>query len=242
VAHGAPDDSNVVKSGPPHRLDDLAELAVRLSSPNLFDRRGEVLFATAFSEGLGAVTTGAAGTGAAVDLFAGNSRQGAFCTRLTAGSDGARYAQIYKTLALPAACQVGLELTISVEANTDYWKVRLLWYDGATSHIGTIHVHHASHVLQYYSSGGVYTTFASGVNLVELSSPTHTLKMVLDMEEDTYVRCILNQTTYDLSAYSLFTQAAATYPHLEALIAHYATAGNNPVAYLDNVIVTQNEP
>ena len=51
MAHGAPDWFGTTPQGMVHRVADLAELAARLGSPDVFDRRGNVLFMDSFENG-----------------------------------------------------------------------------------------------------------------------------------------------------------------------------------------------
>jgi len=48
---GAPDDSNVLSTSTFYRLDDMAELAVRLGSPVQYLRSGNIVFCTTFEDG-----------------------------------------------------------------------------------------------------------------------------------------------------------------------------------------------
>jgi len=72
--------------------------------------------------------------------------------------------------------------------------------------------------------------------------PMHTMKLVVDLNTDRYVRFILNETEYDLSAYSANTFANPDQPHLGVKAILYSTAGFNADCWVDDIILTQNEP
>ncbi|GAI79944.1 unnamed protein product, partial [marine sediment metagenome] len=69
----------------------------------------------------------------------------------------------------------------------------------------------------------------------------HVFKLVIDFENNKYVRLIINNTTYDLSSYNLYVDDAVGEKYANALISLRSRKDYNDVMYVDNVIFTQNE-
>jgi len=65
---GAPDDSNVLSTSTFYRLDDMAELAVRLGSPVQYLRSGNIVFCTTFEDGFNRLSYHAPVLGGSVSL------------------------------------------------------------------------------------------------------------------------------------------------------------------------------
>ena len=70
----------------------------------------------------------------------------------------------------------------------------------------------------------------------------HTLKVVGDFVNNKYVRLLFDSTTYDVSAYDLSESANSTAANLDVIIKNTNATDFSQTNYIDNVIVTQNEP
>lgn len=242
MAHGAPDDSNVVKTGVVHRIDDLAELAARLGSPNVWDRRGDVLFQSDFREGMGAFHSFWYGTGASVALVTGHSRQGAYSIRLRAGSDGDRRSYIQLAFPFQDPSKVGLEFSFAVAAQTEYVEAYIGWYDGTYKREGRVCYHHVDSELDYRDTGDAWADWKSDIALNECIRPEHTMKLVVDMATAQYHRFLLDSYAYSMAGIDVYEVASSTPPYWYFYIYHRGVATHTPDSFIDCVIVTQNEP
>lgn len=242
MAHGAPDDSNVVKLGPIYRVDDLAELAVRLGSPSLWDRRGEIVVIDSFEHGLGRSGSLLSGTGAHIRLSCARALHAGYCVALKAGADASRYAGLAYIYGLPQTTKLGLEFSFTIDDDTEYWEWRIFWYTGSSYSLAAVRYDAQDDTLYYLDSDGDWTEFASSVTLRKYAEAWQIGKLVADYTDLEYVRFVLSNTVYSLADLSLQTVVSSTSPQLVCQALHYGTSGNNPVAYLDAVMVTQNEP
>lgn len=242
MAHGAPDDSNVVKTGIVHRIDDLAELAARLGSPNVWDRRGDLLYATDFREGIGMFHSGFTGTDGGIALVTGHSRQGAYSMRLRASDEAQQYAYLQLAFPFQDPSKVGLEFSFSVAAQTKHVGAWIAWRDGAKEYIARILYHHTDSKVWYYTEPTTWTALQTGIELHECTRPEHTLKLVVDMDAEEYVRLLLDAETYSMAGLVPDEAPNTNPPYWYFYIQHFGEEDQNPLVYIDNVIVTQNEP
>ncbi len=242
MPHGAPDDSDVVKTGVVHRLDDLAEAVARRGSPNVWDRRGDVLFLTDFREGLGPFHTAFSGDGGGIALVTGHSRQGAYSIRLRAGSDDDHYAYLHLAFPFQDPSPVGLEFSFSVAEWTEHVRAEIVWYDGTNERVGLVAYNHTAHQLWYWIHPGEWAFLERTITLNECLRPEHTLKLVVDMATGEYARFMLDDRTYAVFKYPVHVVPDTRAPYWYFAIWQFGVAGHNPDCYIDNVIVTQNEP
>jgi len=254
MPHGTPDWGLVGPKYTTYGLDDLGEHAVRLGSPVLWDRRGDVLVETDFREGLGSFYANGGGLLWAVALHAGNARTGAYCVKLTAGSDGALNAYLQKRLPRPVLAKVGLEFSFSCAAWTSAWEWQILWQAGSVLYTAYVRYDHVNGLLQTYEEPATWTTFATVDVLYTDDHVQHTGKLVVDMGAvdavgnplPVYDRFHFNEQGYNLRlpppAREVDRFPGGVPDEFLVTVVHSAVALHNPDGYVDNVIVTQNEP
>lgn len=242
MPHGTPDWGLVGPKTTVYGLDDLGEQAVRLGSPHLWDRRGDTVFSTDFRDGMSPFIPTAGGVGGNIVLSTGHTRQGAYSLKLTPRSDDPFYAHVDLQLAIPRTRSLGLEFSFSLDEDTDAWSGALALFDGARYHRAAVRYDHVNRVLEHYSLLTAYTPFATGVWGPEHAYPSNTIKLVANFDTGFYVRVLMNDGLWNLPAVPIDSMGLPGAANLRVRIYHYAVAGKNPVGYLDNVIVTQNEP
>lgn len=249
MPHGMPDWGLVGPKTTTFGLDDLGEHAVRLRSPHLFDRRGDVLLATDFRDGLEAFIGDGTGVGWYVCLATGHSRQGAYSAKLVTGTAALSVADLIVDMAYPHMGKFGLEYTFSLDENTAHIEGYIQWDDGTTAWAGMIEYSLVNQRLRCLDQNLGLSTFATGLGLVATDQPSHTLKFVVDgsVTPAMYVYCILNETPYLFTATGVGTRevdrtGVVVRPRLRFIIRHLDNAGVHVPAYIDNVICTQNEP
>jgi len=247
MPHGTPDWGLVGPKSTTYGLDDLGEHAVRLGSPHLWDRRGDVVFATDFRDGMDMLYGGVSGLNAAVSLWTGYSRQGAYSVRLLTGSTANWMASINGMLPLPVSSRVGFETSFSVDAGTFAFDMELHWYTGVWLHECTVRYQHPGNTLWCLTSLGLVQFATHFEPLWASPHPCHTMKVVADMQADAaglfwYVRFILDNVLYDLSTYQTQAALSGIDPHIFFMFEHMGTNAQNNPSYVDNVLVTQNEP
>lgn len=223
-------------------LEDMAELAARLGSIVTFDRKGDVVWLDDFESGLSKWLTHGTGTDKAIEISSESSRDGGFSAKLTPGNAEDNYAYIHHRAAMPVKSKIGLEFSFTMELYVKILEARLELYDGTHGFYTRIRFDDEEHKLYYFNSEGNPVEFASEVTLFRQDKVFHTLKFVVDFEEEKYDRCILNNTQYDLSTYAIQKTEVALAPLLAEYIYVYNGADGLHPILIDNVILTQNEP
>lgn len=240
--HGTPDWGLTGPKETVHGLDDMGELAVRGGSPHLWDRRGDVVFSSDFRDGMSPFIPTAGGVGGAIVLSTGHTRQGAYSLKLTARSDDPFYAHVDLQLPIPRTRRLGLEFSFSLDEETAAWSGALALFDGADYHRAAVRYDHVNRRLEHYSLLDGYIPFADPVWGPEHAYPSNTIKLVANFDAGFYARVLMNDAVWTLPTVAIDSMGLVGAANLRVRIYHYAVAGENPVGYLDNVIVTQNEP
>lgn len=220
----------------------LAELAASLTPVKRYDRRGDVIFVDSFEKGMGSWVGATYGTGAAVNLSSKVALFGGISLSLTTGSDGAQAAKASLQLPYPVESKAGLEYSFTHHPNLVYHYFHFYQRDGATRYEYIVRFDIQNGLLSVRTPGPAWTQFASGVTLDTGQDQFHAAKLVADCVNFKYMRFLFNDTSYDLSAYAPYSVAEVVAAYVQAAIQVDGPAGSNLEAFMDNVIVTVNEP
>lgn len=242
MAHGTPDWGHSKTTTVYPLVTDLAELAARLGSIDTYDRRGNVSYMDDFTHGKEAWHEITTGSGAAIELSTTAPQWGANHLKLTGGSDSTRLAQVSRYLAVPVLSSVGLEFGVCFPTSWSNFRISIRYDDGTDQHRGGITLSDQADKIYYLDDAGANQEVDDLIDLISLRNLYHQVKLVVDLSGDTYVRLMLDQTTYDLSDYALYTATSAAEPRLFVWLEVESRAAQNDYVYIDGVIITHNEP
>jgi len=219
-----------------------AELAARLGSVDTYERRGQVLFLDSFDQGVGKWVQNSAGTGADLKPYINNARTGSVCAEVTTGSAGFLNSAIVHYFSPSSLKAIGFEMSFTKSASHTYIDLQIQIYDGSYVHNAQVRYDVAAATLSYKDSDGAWQSFASSVFLYSSSALFHSAKLVIDPETSKYVRFLVGNLTYDLSAYSYQKTVSALQVHGIVTFYTWGAAASNIKSLVDDAIITQNEP
>lgn len=240
--HGAPDWSVYRIDSASYTVMDLAELAARLDSINVFDRRGDVVWLEDFTTGLNQWDILTAGTGAAAAISPAHFLSRGYSTKLTCGSSDTRLIGLRTYKPYPRTQPFGLEASFTVETNHELFTLYAHVVTGGQGHLYQLQWSEANDTLSYFSTLGFPIALTPTVYLHRDPTCFHTLKLVFDPINRLYVRALLNHQEWDLSTITPYTTAQAAGSYLLLLAQYQGDAETNAVGYVDNIILTQDEP
>lgn len=243
MPHGQPDFGTYTQKITTYGLADMGELAVRLGSPDTFDRRGDIVFLDDFEHGIEKCDFILRGAGAAAAWVSTQTRTKGFSVELIAGSTLQRQATLRFRTPYPAISNFGVEASFSIGLVPESVFLAFSLYTGTQRVQGSIRIDTQNDRLQYADAAGVQQIFAPVVPFFKAVGLFNFSKMVMDLTNRTYRRCIFNNVEYDLSAFALeVTPDLVTAPHISWNITVFSVALTNAVIYVDDMILTQNEP
>ena len=241
MAHGVPDFGVTNAPKTLYQVLEMGELAVRLRSIVSHDRRGDVLGLDDFENGLSKWLPGTSGSSALVQLSLERARSGLFSCRLVAGSTASCYAQIQRSFPIPVYSPVGAEISFNLDSAIDNFMLQVNVVTGTAVLLAAARWRDTTHDLQVQTGAAIWTTVATGLDLAEVESHFHVLKVVMDPTTKKYVRVILNDALYDVSALPVVSTPGALPRRLITVVQLTGRAGFNDVAYVDDAIYTFNE-
>lgn len=223
-------------------LADLGELAARLGSPVTYDRRGEVVWYDIFENSLSPWNTSALGTGAVVEAVTTDTDLEGKAAKLTGGSDGVRTATLTRRFSLTSLQKVGFEVSVYyTTTGFEHILLDVARYDSVNLHWGAIRIL-GTNSQEYLDSDNNYTEFATETVWGSTAPIYHNLKLVVDMDNDEYVRFLYDETEYDLSSIAIRSQASAVEPQHVIQFTVKSADGQNDIVQVGRAIVTGNEP
>lgn len=242
MVHGTPDWGLTAGQATVYQLTDLGELAVRLGSIVSFDRRGDVVWLDDFEDGANKWEVAVAGTGAAVAISTARARNGAQSILLTAGSDGARYAQIGHFQAIPSLSNLGVEFSFAHIAALDNLLLELDVNTGSRLLTPRIRYDEVNSLILYKDAAGVDQELGPSNFFTADWYRFSTIKLVVDLEAEEYVRLIVDLTVFNMAGIPLAAEDNSAAGNASTTIRNTGDAGFNNKVYVDDVILTQNEP
>lgn len=241
MGHGTPDWWGGSPKSTTYALGDMAELAVRLGSVVNYDRSGEVLSIDEFCEGLATVTddTGP-GIGSVYPSFAGTSGKGLSLCLHALASD-ASYASFSRYFPFYVLGGLGIEISFSCDANLGYFEHWTYVCDGTNQGIYVVRYNHPTGTIQVRDSAGAWQTVGTPGQVFADAKAFHTLKLVIDTLTAKYVRVRFNGYTYLAAAYGPQISGWPFEKYLQVGVKIGQTASAAMLAYVKDLIVTQNE-
>lgn len=242
MAHGAKDCSNVLMPTQAYRLDDLGELAVRLGSIVTYNRAGMVLLLDGFETGLNAWTIGTYGVGSSVVLTSDKAYNGGACVLMDSGTGANPIAQMIRFTPVRVPTRMGFQVFFSPDNDLYTMGIGIISNRIPTARTFLVEYKHSTGELLYYRPGPGWTVFASMGEQYFDNDDWHNIKMIIDTETGEYVRCYFDDKVYDMSGFLPYTEDWARGPMEYIVLTTWGTALLAGVNYVDNVVVTFNEP
>jgi len=242
MAHGFPDWGIAAPKKTVYALQDMAEAVARLGSIVTFDRRGDVIRLDDFESGLVKCEL-SIGAGGSIVACADTVRSGVLSAKLVTGAVSGRMCTITHHLPQPVLSRMGYEVSFAQLPSPGYiqWTLHLtiysdIWY-------GLLRYVPIDRELLLYGSDGAWKTIDADLWLRSSKYLFHTVKIVMDFDTKYWVRAILNHKEYDLSAYELRHEfITLTEPWIYGGVQISTGDDAAKTVYVDDVIITQNEP
>ena len=228
--------------GPVYEEIRLAEHAARLGSIHAFDRRGDVIWFDDFEHGVAKWDSLKGGADADFLPSVAACRNGGLSAKLVCASVTGKYMRIMKYLPYPVLGSFGVEASFTLNPANSYTILDVYLYDGTNWLNVAIQYSLITDRFSYRNSLGSMTVLAENLVLGESDKLFHTWKIAFDAPSQKYKRVILNETNYDLSAQGLWVYPSDISPRMEVRIETHTIGDVTVTSYLDDVIITQNEP
>lgn len=225
-----------------HALYDLGELAVRLGGIHSIDRLGDIFLVDSFENGIENCTVFTHGVGSSVSLSGAKHKTGGFSCKFVSGSTLGKLAQIDLATPYPQISNMGAEFSFMLVS--DVYQVSItLWVFTSTTYKGLYLKYYPGDDALYYEDIDFYEKELDlDADFRYADDCFNTIKMVGDFENGNWLRVITNKGVYDLSGIELFGETGIYDPMVKFRIQVYSASGDNAIVYIDDVMLTLNEP
>jgi len=223
-------------------MQDMGELAARLKSIDTHDRRGDIVWLDDFESGVDNFHHFITFVADTVTWDTTTARSGAFCAKLHASNNPGSDAAMFRYLAYPALGRMGLEFSFATPHNTQNIVGTMYFDNGVRYYEGSLLYRVGTEDLSVRDAGGVWQLIDGNREIQRDLHAWNTVKLVVDFAALQYVRLIFNEHEYDIAPYAPRDVGASVVPRLQVEIWNSYIVAGAADTYVDDVIVTQNEP
>lgn len=223
-------------------ITDMGELAARLGAPNVFDRMGNIVWSEQFEYGLGSWQLGSTGGGLDPVLVAHPYLYKPYALKFAseAGSTGGSITQI--NLHLPYESALGIEFAFNPNFRATTLELYINVYTGAKYYAFGAEFQLKNGIIRLYKQGGGYNNVYSNPLGYTRSDNYHVVKLVMDLANGLYKRLMFGNLDIDVTGKTLHVGTSGTRPSMTLLFRLESAADYDEVLFLDNVIITLDEP
>lgn len=245
MAHGGPDWGTEGPLSTIYSIQDLGELAARLGSIDMFDRRGNVFCLDSFDDGIEQWASGGNPAGWTAEWSAYHHKSGGFSAKLApkAADDATVY--MNRVIGYPAKSRIGIELAFITSKRLKQYDLTVDTLTGETLYTPYIRCVQDIGAFwadwQYLGSDNLYHNLTPRW-AHEVYTTFHILKLVFDLITEKYVSLVVDTIRYDLSGHDLWHTADGSAPIITAQYMVTNGTALETQSYIDDFIATQNEP
>jgi len=242
MVHTLPDGTTKYKMVTIFGQIDSGELAARLGSIASFDRRGNVIWMDDFESSILHWGVTAGGGGGAAAYSTDRALRGNGSCKIQSGTTTEDPTEIIRPLAFPVLGKMGFELAISYAALINILTWRMVVYDGSTIYTAKVFWHNGLNRFYYHDHNDDPQVLRSGVDLTQPDHGFNIIKLVCDFSTGEYIRLIYNATTIPMTDLKFYQNSSGVSPRMLIEFWVDGVTDQDAVVYVDNAIVTQNEP
>jgi len=242
MTHGAPDNYQVKPKLTTYTLQDMAELAERIGAIHSIDRLGDVIFNENFKDGICHWNTETGGLGETIEECGNRSEQGGFSLKILIPANDDAYAEIYRAMPYPIEGKIGFEFCNTTNAYMKNITAWLLFYTGSIKIVFGIKFDITNENIYYWNEGDDWVLLDENVKILWTWYLFHRQKFIVDLLALEYVRHRTSTKTTNMSGKYPHTINDDSKPHIYIELYINGNADGIIETYLDNIIITQNEP
>ena len=223
-------------------LVDLAELAARLQSPYIFDRRGDVVILDDFEAPALKWAGDLVGVGADAGLTTGRAFGGSRSFWMRSGEAAGDFVEMRRYVFEPESARCGMTVYFNTQETGLALEFGMKLPHGDTIYVGCIRLSDSANAIQYLSSAGTWETVATLPAIPRKAHAFFPVKLILDYNLLTYREFLLGPYSYDLSPFTLLKDTATPVASSHLYIRITSDPTGRRDVWVDNFVFTRNEP
>ena len=223
-------------------LVDYGELAVRLGSIASFNREGSVIFWDDFEKTPIKWVSDTQGAGTIVVLTDETALSGGQCVKMATAAAANALGRIHKAFPLYHVGKMGFEFVFNHEEKEADLEMSIVHLAGGDQYSAKIKLNLDTKVLTYIDEDSNWIVIASSVEIPKQTHLFQHFKVVIDTEKHEYVRVMLNREEYNIENNIIPSFSIGGDEYINFQISLINTDVLAQLIYIDNVIITRNEP
>ena len=242
MPHGYPDWGPSAPIATVYSLQDMAELAVRLGSIVTFDRRGAVCWLDDFEHTINHWEIHIDSPPGAITLSAEAARTGALSAKITSPSINGDASEMVKRLPCPTPSNLGFEFSWAGAEDLAYLRAQIMLNPTGYRYYFDIRYDIAQDYLYYRNSAGTWVQLSPRVWTAKSPYVWNTIKFVIAATTFKWKHILFNSQPFDMANIPGYQPSIGHPYEMDARIAAYSGTAGSKLVYIDDVIITQNEP
>lgn len=243
--HGGIDYPDYIQATTPHSNPvqiTLAELAIRLGFPQVFERTGNVLFYETFENGVSDWNPSGSPAQNKACLASRGLLNSPYSAKLGLDTTVSGFSTINKFLGYPYVTTFGFEMSFLADDQFGDLRVGLYVRTGVYRYSVWWSYSDVTYEWAVLTTGPVWQTVETYDIATYDHVSWHTVKIVADIPNEQYARLMFDTEDVGLSAIPLLRTDDTTKPYLALYIQNFIAGTRDVNIYVDNVILTINEP
>jgi hypothetical protein len=240
MVHTLPDYTTKYKLAKIFGQYDTGELACRLGSLSTEDRRGNVVWFDDFEATTAKWSLGGGGGGGSAALSTTTARYGKQCVKIVTPNAVALFSTMLQYFTLPSNYKIGTEIYILFIDKEIKLTQYFYGYTGTAIFTATLEIDLNAETVKITDDAGVQQTIATTIPWTLNEQPWILVKLVIDWDTKKYIRLIIGNNEYDISAYGLESAMSVHKEGIQVWYIAQCTDNTNNTLYFDDFILTQN--
>jgi hypothetical protein len=238
----SPDYNKYLPNSTRFSLQDMGELAARLGSFSVFDRRGEIVWYDRCAFGTTPWIVTSDGAGAEVVPSVYNSYLSPYSLKMTSGNTLGASVSVSRRCNLFDISSIGFEVATLNYAQVIDYIVKIEYVVQSIKYSAQIKVKYDDNEVFYYDESGNFVSLADPSSAANNVLRFVNLKMVVDLITHTYRRVIYDVNHYENLIYPINPTPLAVGDYFEVTLQVHGESLNEAILYLGQAIITSNEP
>lgn len=245
TGRGGIDSPDFIESATPHENPvqiSLSELAIRLGWPHVFERTGNVLYHDNFEFGVGDWVVNGDVAGDIPCVASRGLMVSPYSVKLILQNGEFSFSYMRKRVAYPYLTTYGVEVSFLPTAEFGSFDFGFTVFTGEYRYPCYAAWDDVGHRWMLFTDAGGYVEVAT-YQIDAWDNPVwHPVKIVANMVTKRYCRLMYDAEDLALSDYGINEVADTTAPHMMIYIGAYQAGTRTGDIYVDNVLLTINEP
>jgi len=223
-------------------ISDMGEVAARLGSIVIYDKRGDVVVFDTFEDPVFKWSVARSHAACYARLDNTHVKSGGQAALLYVTNIAGAVIAVEKTLSLVASKQLGIEISWHGEFDVNHLRFYIYRNTPTHSTVAEVFLDSITNKIYVYVSPTEYYEVASIPDWHPYSQEFRTLKLVLDFNALKYKRLLIDLDEYDLSDVSIYSVGLVGTPYINIGFEQITPGGVARSIWVDDFILTQAEP